>query len=296
MKRMVDNKKFNRQMPAYKLICPAMLVIFALNIYPLLNTFVISFQWKNMLDASKSGFAGLEQYISVLTNSEFWNSVKVTGQFVIMSLTIQSVFGMLIALLLNQNFKGRRFVRGAILAPWAVPTLVNAVLWGWMLNANYGLINRLLMQWGRISEPVAWLGDAKIAMIMIVLADTWRMLPLTVLMFLSGLQSVSAVSLEAGKIDGANVFQRFFHIILPQMKPIILVVLIMRTTQTMKVFDIVYMLTNGGPANGTMVISFYTYYTTFKSLNFGLGATLSSVIAGIIFLITLLYLRILKEA
>lgn len=283
-------------MPAYKLICPAMLVIFALNIYPLLNTFVISFQWKNMLDASKSGFAGLEQYISVLTNSEFWNSVKVTGQFVIMSLTIQSVFGMLIALLLNQNFKGRRFVRGAILAPWAVPTLVNAVLWGWMLNANYGLINRLLMQWGRISEPVAWLGDAKIAMIMIVLADTWRMLPLTVLMFLSGLQSVSAVSLEAGKIDGANVFQRFFHIILPQMKPIILVVLIMRTTQTMKVFDIVYMLTNGGPANGTMVISFYTYYTTFKSLNFGLGATLSIVIAGIIFLITLLYLRILKEA
>ncbi|MSA03807.1 ABC transporter permease subunit [Lactonifactor sp. BIOML-A3] len=293
---MVDNKKFNRQMPAYKLICPAMLVIFALNIYPLLNTFVISFQWKNMLDASKNGFAGLEQYISVLTNSEFWNSVKVTGQFVIMSLTIQSVFGMLIALLLNQNFKGRRFVRGAILAPWAVPTLVNAVLWGWMLNANYGLINRLLMQWGRISEPVAWLGDAKIAMIMIVLADTWRMLPLTVLMFLSGLQSVSAVSLEAGKIDGANVFQRFFHIILPQMKPIILVVLIMRTTQTMKVFDIVYMLTNGGPANGTMVISFYTYYTTFKSLNFGLGATLSIVIAGIIFLITLLYLRILKEA
>ncbi|POP32996.1 sugar ABC transporter permease [Lactonifactor longoviformis] len=293
---MVDNKKFNRQMPAYKLICPAMLVIFALNIYPLLNTFVISFQWKNMLDASKNGFAGLEQYISVLTNSEFWNSVKVTGQFVIMSLTIQSFFGMLIALLLNQNFKGRRFVRGAILAPWAVPTLVNAVLWGWMLNANYGLINRLLMQWGRISEPVAWLGDAKIAMIMIVLADTWRMLPLTVLMFLSGLQSVSAVSLEAGKIDGANVFQRFFHIILPQMKPIILVVLIMRTTQTMKVFDIVYMLTNGGPANGTMVISFYTYYTTFKSLNFGLGATLSIVIAGIIFLITLLYLRILKEA
>lgn len=283
-------------MPAYKLICPAMLVIFALNIYPLLNTFVISFQWKNMLDASQNGFAGLEQYISVLMNSEFWNSVKVTGLFVILSLTIQSVFGMLIALLLNQDFKGRRLVRGAILAPWAVPTLVNAVLWGWMLNANYGLINRLLLQWGRISEPVAWLSDGKIAMIMIVLADTWRMLPLTVLMFLSGLQSVSVVSLEAGKIDGANVFQRFFNIILPQMKPIILVVLIMRTTQTMKVFDIVYMLTNGGPANGTMVISFYTYYTTFKSLNFGLGATLSIVIAGIIFLITLLYLRVLREA
>ena len=276
------------------MILPAMLVILGLNIYPLLFNVGGSFFWNNLLDKSKQGFAGLQQYIDVFSNPGFLNSMKVTAYFAIVSLVIQTVFGTLMALLLNQKFKGRGFVRTVIFLPWAIPNIVNANIWSWIFNANYGLLNRVLLQFGLIDEVVVWLATSFSAINMVILADTWRMLPLTVIMMLAAMQTIDESTIEAGIVDGANAFQRFWHIKVPLMKPIILVLLITRTTQTIKVFDIIFMMTGGGPGNGTMTISFYTYYEIFKNMDYGGGSTLAIAITILIFLIATMYVKVLN--
>jgi len=275
-------------------LLPALAVILAVNIYPVLNTVYLSFRHEDLLHPDKSGFAGFENYIDVFTSGEFWNSIGITVYFAAVSIIVQITLGVLIALLLNQKFKGRGFVRGIIIIPWAIPTLVNASLWDWILNANYGLLNRLLLQMNIISKPVLWMADAKMALNMLIVADTWHMLPMAVIMLLAALQTIDQSALEASIVDGANSIQRFWYIMLPAMKPLMLVLLIMRTTQTLKVFDIIYMTTHGGPANGTMAISFYAYYEMFKNMNFGRGATLSVVMAVFVMIIAIIYTRILR--
>lgn len=280
---------------AYLFIAPAILIILLVNIYPMFNAVALSFQHENLLDDTKTGFAGLYNYIDILKSPDFWNSVKVTFYFAAVSITFQLVLGTLIALLLNMNFKGRGVVRALILIPWAIPTLVNASLWNWIFNANYGALNRLLMQFGLIDSPVLWMNNAKTALNMLIVADSWHMLPLSVIMMLAALQIVDESTIQASIIDGANAFQRFIHIKLPVMSPLMLVLLIMRTTQTLKVFDIIYMTTNGGPGNGTMAISFYIYFEIFKNLNYGRGAALSMLMALIVLGIAIAYKRMLKE-
>ena len=276
---------------AWGMITPSLVIIFALSIYPLLYTLVLSLSQYNLIKPKNNGFVGLSQYYKVMTDPKFWHAMRVTGYFVAVSLPIQMVAGMLMALLLNQNFRGRGLLRAIMLMPWAVPNIVNSNLWNWIFNTNYGVLNRLLMQLKLIREPVIWMGNATLAMNMLIIADTWRMLPFYGIMFLAGLQSIPEDMYEAGRIDGANAWQRFFRLTLPSLKAIILSVLIMRTTQLFKVFDIIYMMTKGGPADGTKVISFYIYEQAFSSLNFGYSASLATIVALITMAIALVYLR-----
>ena len=273
---------------------PALLMIFILAVYPLLYTIFISFSNLNMI-SGESTFVGLQHYVAVFTSGEFWNSIKVTLLFTVLSLIIQLPLGVLVALLLNQEFRGRWLLRSVILMPWAVPTLVNATLWNWIFNSQYGALNRILMQFHLIDEPVIWFATAGRAMVMIVLADTWRMLPLYVLMILASLQTIPKAQTEAAVLDGANAFSRFRHIIYPLIKPMLLVILVIRTMQALKVFDIVYMLTRGGPADGTMVVSYYIYNQSFNFMKFSYGSALAIVVALISIVITLVYVRILRS-
>ena len=194
------------------------------------------------------------------------------------------VLGVLVAMLLNQRFVGRGIVRALILLPWAVPTIVNANLWNW-----------ILMKLGIISDSIAWLSDGSTALHMIILADTWRMFPLVVVMLLAGLQTVSKNVLEAAVVDGAGAWKRFWAVYMPALKPMILVILVLRTIQAIRVFDIVYVLTKGGPANKTMVISFYSYFETFNYLNYGKGAAIAMVIAVLALVLSLLYFKVLRS-
>lgn len=239
-------------------------------------------------------YKGLTNYIQAFTSGEFWNSVWVTLLFTILSLVIQLPLGVLVALLLNQEFKGRWLLRSIVLVPWAVPTLVNSTLWNWIFNTQYGAANRLLMQFNLISEPIIWFDSPMKAMGVIVFADTWRMLPLYVLMMLASLQTIPQSQIEAAILDGAGAFSRFRNVILPLIKPMLLVVLVIRTMQALKVFDIIYMLTHGGPANGTMVISYYIYNQSFGFMHFSYGAALAIIVAVISTIITVLYVKILK--
>ena len=292
-----STKKMRRQWPEARvgkvMAAPSLILIFALAIYPLLYTIFISFTELNMM-TGETQYKGLTNYIQAFTSGEFWNSVWVTLLFTILSLVIQLPLGVLVALLLNQEFKGRWLLRSIVLVPWAVPTLVNSTLWNWIFNTQYGAANRLLIQFNLISEPIIWFDTPMKAMGVIVFADTWRMLPLYVLMMLASLQTIPQSQIEAAILDGAGAFSRFRNVILPLIKPMLLVVLVIRTMQALKVFDIIYMLTHGGPANGTMVISYFIYNQSFAFMHFSYGAALAIIVAVISTIITVLYVKILK--
>lgn len=279
---------------AHKLIAPSMVLIFGLVLLPLLYAVYMTLFKVGVLGPT-SEFLGLRQYIRVVTDRSFWSSLRVTVYFTVVSLALQTVLGIAVALLLNLEFRGRGFMRGIILAPWAVPTIVNAQLWGWIYNASYGVLNKILIKLGMISKPIIWLGTSSLAINSVIAADTWRMTPLYVLMFLSGLQTINGELYEAAKVDGAGAWRRFCHITLPLLKPIILVVLVLRTMQALRVFEIIYQLTQGGPNNSTMVVSFYAYFKTFSSLDFGYGSTIGMLIAVITIIITLVYKKVLED-
>lgn len=278
---------------AYRMIAPAILVIMGLGIFPVLYTV-----WLSLNDVNPgtlmTKFIGLSNYMDILSKSTFWDSLKITLYFSLVSVALQIVLGTMVAMLLNQEFAGRGVVRALILVPWAVPTIVNANLWKWIYNANYGILNKVLMKIGVIDQNVVWLGDGKLAIHMIILSDTWKMLPLVVIMLLAGLQTVSKEVSEAAVIDGANAWQRFKVVYIPALKPMYTVVLVLRTIQTVRVFDIIYSLTQGGPNNSTQVISFYAYHEIFDYLHYGKGSAICIIIAVIILLLSLIYLRVGK--
>lgn len=292
----MGRKKYKKNLQArtaYAMIAPAVLIIFGLGLFPVIYSIGLSFNKVHPM-TFETTFVGISNYVEIFTNRDFWFSMGLTLYFTIVSITVQLVLGTLVAMLLNQKFVGRGFVRAILLLPWAVPTIVNANLWNWILNANYGILNRLLLKAGLISDNIAWLSDGKLAMNMIILADTWRMLPLVVIMLLAALQTVSKSVLEAAVVDGAGAFRRFRAVYVPALKPMVLVILVLRTIQAIRVFDIIYVLTKGGPANKTMVISFYSYYETFNYLNYGKGSAIAMVVALLALILAVIYMRVLK--
>ena len=276
------------------MITPAMLIIFGLMLYPLFYTIYLTMVQYNLLSNASQGFLGIKQYLRVLTDEKFWHSMSVTLYFTVVSLALQLVLGFAAALFLNIPFRGQKLLRALILAPWAVPTVVNAQLWNWILNASYGALNKLLLQLGIIQQPVVWLGEPKLALNVIILADTWKMLPLFIIMLLAGFSTIPETYYEAAKMEGAGFWNTFRKITFPLLKPMLLVILVLRTTQTIRVFDVIYMLTQGGPNNSTMTISYYTYFQTFSLFDFGYGATIAMIVALLTVFIALTYKKILN--
>lgn len=276
------------------MVTPAMLIIFGLMLYPLFYTIYLTMVQYNLLSNVSQGFLGLKQYARVLTDDKFWHAMSVTLYFTVVSLGLQLILGFMAALFLNIPFRGQKLLRALILAPWAVPTVVNAQLWNWILNASYGALNKLLLQLGIIRQPIVWLGEPKLALNVIILADTWKMLPLFIIMLLAGLSTIPGTYYEAAKMEGAGFWHTFRKITFPLLKPMLLVILVLRTTQTIRVFDVIYMLTQGGPNNSTMTISYYTYFQTFSLFDFGYGATIAMIVAMLTVFIALTYKKILK--
>ncbi|NRF90383.1 sugar ABC transporter permease [Paenibacillus frigoriresistens] len=278
---------------AWILILPCLLMIFGLAVYPIIYSFWLSLHHASLLSQVRT-FNGFENYTEVLKSAEFWASMARTMYYVFVSLAVQIVIGISVAVVLNQDFKGRRFVRSVMLLPWAIPNIVNAVMWEWIYNASYGALNGLLMQLGITNEKISWLGSKFLALNMIVAADTWKMVPFYAILLLAGMQTIPKDLYESARIDGSDSWKSFFHITIPMLKPVLLVIMVLRTMQCFGVFDIIYILTKGGPANGTMTISYYVYFETFGNLNFGKGSAISFIVAIIILLISLVYIKLLR--
>ncbi|MBQ6322077.1 MAG: sugar ABC transporter permease [Lachnospiraceae bacterium] len=280
---------------ALGLIAPSMIVVFGVIIIPIITTLIYSLVNINPLSSHQGEFAGLSFYIKALTSKAFWDDLRRTLYFTIGSTAIETVFGLLIAILLNQQFPGVRFLRSIIIIPWAIPTVVNGSLWKLMLNGEYGVVNALLQKFHLISSYQSWLGNPKTAMLCIILADSWKMTPLAVIFFLAALQGIDNTVYEAARVDGANAFRSFRAITLPALRPTIMVIVVMRTVEKFKAFDIFYLMTRGGPANSTKTLMYDTYLQAFTNLNYSDAATYAYLIAIVVGLMTVLYVRLMKR-
>ncbi|MCD6099555.1 MAG: sugar ABC transporter permease [Candidatus Marinimicrobia bacterium] len=277
------------------MIIPATAAIAFALFYPVISTIIISFQERNLFFPSLSRFVGLSNYKNILSNPEFWSAFKITLYFTVVSVFAEFVIGLFTAILLNQEFKMKGFLRALVVLPWAIPTVANGVLWQWVFDTNYGALNGFLFQIGLIKDYVNWLGQPFLALNMVVIADVWKNCWFFTIVLLGALQTIPKSYFEAAWVDGAGFWARLFKVTLPLLKPAIAVSLVLRTSEAFKVFDIIYIMTKGGPANGTQVLSYYVYHTSFEALRLGEGAAISTLIAMIILATALVYSRMLMR-
>lgn len=289
-------RDFSEQQFAWLLLLPALIIVFGMDLYPLVDTLIYSLRDMNLTSSNYGAFVGLANYLTVLSDTVFWQSLGRTAYFAIVSIIIELVLGVAIALLINdKQLKGRRILQSIIILPWAIPTIVNGAMWNWIYNPEFGALNALLKQLHIIDHYQSWLGTPWMAMNMIIIADVWKMTPIVVIFFLAALQLTNDSVYEAAQMDGAGLLRRFWYITLPNLRPILLVIVVMRTMEAFKVFDIIYATTRGGPADGTMVLTFQAYLKAFNNLDYSTGATYSYLIALMIALLTFSYVRLLKR-
>lgn len=280
----------------YLLVAPALLCIIAIALYPVLNTFKLSLYYMKLQLIGLTHFIGFQNYISLFNDPRFRSASINTVIFTIVSVSLELVIGMIMALLMNKKFKGTGLVRAAILIPWAIPTIVSALMWKFIYNDQFGLLNDILVRMGVINSYKAWLGSPSLAMGSAIFADVWKTVPFMALLLLAGLQNISYEFYEAAKVDGAGSIRRFFSITLPLLKPTILVALIFRTLDAFRVFDLIFVMTGGGPGNSTETLTIYAYKTLFRNLDFGIGSAIAVVIFIFVFIFAVIYIRLLDKS
>ena len=280
---------------ALALLAPSIIVVFGIVIYPILKTLYTSFYAVDTPFAGHFPFVGFRNYTFALSHPEFWSAVQRTGYFTVVSTGLELVFGMGIALLLYAPLRGRWLFRTIVVLPWALPTIVNGAMWRYFFNAQYGVVNALLTQLGISSSYHAWLSSPFGALNIVILADVWKNTSLVAFFLLAGLTTIPRDLYEAARIDGYGPWGAFVHITLPLLRPVIVVVLVLRTIEAFKVFDIIYVMTGGGPANGTQSIAYYTYQRAFSDEYFGYGSALAYLMVLFILGFAVLYIRMLRS-
>jgi ABC-type sugar transport system permease subunit len=236
-------------------------------------------------------FVGLGNYVTILHDARFWESLGHTALFTVISVTVELTLGLALALAMNRAFRGRGLVRAAVLVPWAIPTVVAALLWRFIFDSQAGIANVVLSNIGLLHHPLVWFVRASTAWIPVILADVWKTTPFVALLLLAGLQSIDQELYEAAATDGASAWWQLTRITIPLLKPAILVALIFRTLDAFRVFDLIYVMTGGGPGTSTEPVALYTFNALLQNLEFGYGAALSVIIFVITFALAMLYMR-----
>jgi multiple sugar transport system permease protein len=237
-------------------------------------------------------FIGLGNYLRLVEDPVFWLTLSNSVVWVFSSVVLQFLAGLAAALLLHQTFKGRALVRTLTLLPWIIPGVVVGLIWEWLYQPNYGVINDLLLRAGLMHDRVAWLSSPDLAMPAVVFTNVWRGIPFFAIMLLAGLQAIPDELYEAAHVDGAGMLGRFWHITLPLLRPIIVVATATRIIWTFNYADLIFVMTGGGPANATQITSTYTLMQAYSNLDFGYAGALSVVLLLIMLAFTAAYLRI----
>jgi trehalose/maltose transport system permease protein len=279
---------------AWYLIVPAVFVVFLVIGYPLIQVLVYSFMKYKLDGVTPPSFAGIDNYLFIFSDSDFWHAVWITLIFTFFSVTIESVLGLTVALVANSNFKGRTFLRVAILIPWAIPTVVSSQIWRWMFNDIYGVVNVILANLHIIPHKLAWLATPATALPVIIAVDVWKTTPFMSLLLLAGLQLIPADLYEAASIDGATGIRKFFSVTLPLVTPTLLVALIFRTLDALRVFDIFYIMVGGQGNMATVAV--YNQQQLIAFLDAGVGSATSVVILIFIMIFVVLYTRFSKTS
>jgi multiple sugar transport system permease protein len=268
-------------------IAPLALFVAFLILLPVIGTLWNSF-WRD-ISFSTRRFAAFENYLRLFSDGQFWQASFFTITFAIVSVSLEMVFGTITALVLNENHRLRGMMRGIALIPWAIPGVIGARIWQLVYRFDYGPANWLLQRMD--ISPVNWLGTSHGAFAALVLADVWRTTPFVAIIILAGLQTIPDDLLKQAQIDGAGIFRRFFSITIPLLRPIIVVALLFRTIDALRVFDAVYVITGGGPGGSTNTLSLYGY-KFFLLGDFGYGSAVSIILFIIAFAFALAYLKI----
>jgi multiple sugar transport system permease protein len=265
-----------------------------LTAWPLLRTIWLSFTDAALIGSGETpAWIGLENYLYALSDPDFRASIWRTLYFTLVSVTVEGIIGVLVALLLNQKFIGRNVLRVLVILPWALPTIVNAMMWRLNFNPDYGSINALLSQLGIIDGYRSWLGSPEAALNAVMFADIWKNYPLVTLLVLAALQSIPEDLFEAARLDGASAWRRFRAITFPAIVAPLGVALVLRTIDAFKIFDIIYVMTRGGPVDSTKTLSFFVYQESFSYLRAGSGAAYAILMTLMCALLITLYLLML---
>lgn len=271
-----------------------LLMMLLLTAWPLARTLWLSFTDAALVgDGVTPAWVGADNFIYALTDPDFQAALWRTLYFTLVSVAFEGVIGVLVALLLNQKFHGRNVLRVLVILPWALPTIVNATMWRLNFNPDYGSINALLTQLGVIDHYRSWLGDPTSALNAVMLADIWKNYPLITLLTLAALQSIPDDLYEAARLDGASAWRRFRAITLPAILAPLAVALVLRTIDAFKVFDIIYVMTRGGPMDSTKTLSFFVYQESFSYLRAGSGAAYAVLMTLLCGLLIALYMLML---
>jgi multiple sugar transport system permease protein len=275
-------------------VTPVVVLVALFTLFPLLYALLTSLQRVVLTQPESSPFVGLENYADVLGEAAFANAARNTLWFAVVSVPLVTTVGLAVALLLNQRIKGFGILRVLVLLPWSIPLVSAGIIWRLLLHGNFGALNGALLQLGIIDSYASWLSSPKLAMWSVIVVHVWREFPLPAILFLAGLQTIPSDVIDAAKVDGAGAWSRFRHVVLPLLKGPLLIVLVYETMIAIAVFDLVYVLTGGGPGSATTLISWFAYAVSFKFLNLGQGAALSFLISAAILVLIVAYIRILR--
>jgi ABC-type sugar transport system permease subunit len=257
------------------LLLPATAAMAAVSVYPVLQGLWLSLRDTSLISPDDK-FIGLDNYHAVLADPQFWNAWRHTLEFTAVSTLLETILGLAMALVLYEWFIGRGLVRAAMLVPWAIPTVVTSKMFGWLFDGQNGVINYLLLSLGLIDERINWYGSTEHALQTIIIADVWKTTPFMALLLLAGLQTIPQSLREAALTDGTRPWQYFWHVRLPMLAPTLLIAAMFRALDAFRIFDLVYVLTGGGPADSTETLSTLTYKQLFSALQFGYGSALAT--------------------
>jgi multiple sugar transport system permease protein len=272
------------------LVLPALLTLLAVALFPVLNALWLSLH-RSVLVFGSPRFVGAANYAFLLEDPRFYSALQTTAYFTCVAVSLELLLGLPVALLLHHALRGRGPLRAAVLIPWVVPTVVSAKLWAFIFSADHGLLNALFP-----GPDVNWLGTPGLSLHAAILVDVWKTTPFVALLLLAGLSGIEADVYRAARVDGARPLYVFWRITLPLLRPSLLLALLFRSLDAFRVFDAIYVLTEGGPANTTESLSIYAYKTLMRSGNFGYGSTLAVVTFVCVMALALVYVRLLRGA
>lgn len=282
------------QLSDYLFIVPAGLFLLAFMVYPVLFNISLSFRdvtAATLLDASQNTLVGFANYAKIFTNPSFLVTIVNTLLFTFFSLVFQLGFGMALAVFYTQRFPGSTYMRGLYLVAWTIPTVVSGSVFRWLLDGEAGVINYLLRTVHLIAGPVFWISDPNVALVSVIFVNIWLGLPFNLTLIVAALQGLPFEVYEAASIDGASGWEKFRFVTLPMLRPALLSILVLGLIYTFKVFDLVFIVTNGGPLNASEVVSTLAYKLVFRNFEFGQGAALLNLLFLFLFMLSIFYIR-----
>jgi len=293
--RKLDDKpagsSLSRRVLPYAMLSPAVLVTLTIVFLPMIQTAWMSLHEYVLFRPNKFDFIGLENFRNALQDEVFWISLRHTAIWIGVTIPAQLLLGLVAALLLNQHFPWRPVARALIIIPWALPSVVIALMWAWIYDSNYGVANEFLLRLGLIQRAIPWLADPDTALFSIILTLTWQGFPFFAVMILAGLQSIPKSYYEAASIDGASAWRQFWHITLPGIAGVMMTAVLLRMIWVANSFDVIFVMTGGGPGYSTYTLPLYAFLKARTNLDFGYGSALAVMFTALLMILVLIYLR-----